>query len=228
MFKKISGVLIGVALTTALVACGDTSEKSDEVDKETVATSSEPAVETKSEEVSSKPVVETKAEDTPTKAPESNETFYVDALEEALPLLTEDQVQLNKESHDFIVDNSNLLPAKTDEEIKTLKEKTQAVDLKLLNKNVAPYYSTLTSFEGYVVQIEEENYDNGETASWVNIGDGNGNNQIYYSYKGTGDILEEDYVKFYGLPLGKYSYETLEGGYQNAQVFFGGHIEKIQ
>lgn len=228
MFKKISGVLVGVALTTALIACGDTSVESDEGEKKTVASSSESAAETKAKEASSEQAVEKKTEEAPAKAPENSNTFYADALKEELPLLTEDQVQLTQESYDFIVANSNLLPAKGTEDINTLKEKTQAVDLKLLNKNVAPYYSTLTSFEGYVVQIEEENYDNGETASWMNIGDENGNNQIYYSYKGTGDILEEDHVKFYGLPIGKYSYETLEGGYQNAQVFFGGHVEKLQ
>lgn len=215
MFKKISGVLVGVALVTALAACGDSGAESSTDGQEKVPASSEPAAEPASKEA-------------PAEKAESNNTFYAKALKEELPLLTEDQVQLNQESYDFIVANSNLLPAKTDEDLKSLKEKTQAVDLKLLNKNIAPYYSTLTSFEGYVVQIEEENYDNGETASWVNIGDENGNNQIYYAYKGTGDILEDDHVKFYGLPIGKYSYETLDGGYQNAQVFFGGHIEKIQ
>lgn len=226
MLKKVSGLFVGGALVVALAACADSDVADSDKEADKVIVSSEK--DTEKVEVPSEEVKKEETETAPEKAESKSNTFYAEILKEEIPMLTEEQLELKQESYDYIKDNSNLLPAKTEENITLAKEKSEKIDLKLLNKNVAPYYSTLTSFEGYVVQIEEENYDNGETASWVNIGDDNGNNHIYYSYKGTGDILEEDYVRFYGLPIGKYSYETTDGGFQNAQVFFGSHIEKAQ
>jgi hypothetical protein len=46
-------------------------------------------------------------------------------------------------------------------------------------------------------------------------------------YKSTGDILEEDYVQFWGVPVGPYSFENVSGGSTNVQVFMGSHIEKL-
>ncbi|WP_157723861.1 hypothetical protein [Domibacillus aminovorans] len=46
--------------------------------------------------------------------------------------------------------------------------------------------------------------------------------------KGTGDILQEDLVRFLRLPVGASSFENVSGGTTNVQNFVGSHIEKVQ
>lgn len=216
-------LILGVFLAFSLTACGDASESESPIDASDSEKSDGQDEAVKPEEDKADKPGE---KDTDKRESSKDNSFYADVFKESLPYISEEQLELNQESYDFINSNSNLLPAKTDEDIQLAKEKSETVDIKVLNKNSKPYHSTLTSFEGYVVQVFEEEYDNGETESFVNVGDENGNNYIILLYKGTGDILEEDYVQFWGLPVGNFSYETLDGGHQIAQIFFGSHIEK--
>lgn len=217
--KKVSFVL---AVALMLAACGTESDSKDS------STTSEPEVEETEVAESSEEKSSTKKENTKTEKQEDKGEFYAETLNEEIPLLTEEQGTLSQESYDFIVNNSILIPAHTQEGIEQAKSKSEYVDIKLLNKNIASYYGKLVTFEGYVVQIEEETFENGETAAWLNIYDDfSESNFLVYMYKTTGDILEEDYVQFWGLPITKYSYETLDGGFQNAILFFGSHVERI-
>lgn len=216
MLKKILMVFAGGVVSLSLAGCGSSTEN-ELSDKE-----------------SEKPVASTSTETKENTSDTSNEEeakvetlSYVDVLKEILPQASGGYLELSNESYDFIKENSELFPAKADADIKMVKERSEALDIKLLNKNVSPYYKTITSYEGYVLQISEET--NGEdTAAELNIFDDEGNSYSLLIFKSTGDILEEDYVRFWGVPVGAYSYETLDGGYQNAQIFFGSHIEKVQ
>lgn len=222
MLKKVLLTFAGGALVFSLAACGsssETAEKTNDNSKEsaTVSTNAESPKENTPAETPVEEVIE-----------DDLSTLYVDVLKESMPEMSEGYLELSDQSYNFIKENNKLFPAKTEEDINNAKNRSESIDLKLLNKNAKPYFSTITSYEGYVVQVFEESYDNGETAAEVNIADEEGNNHSLILFKSTGDIVEEDYVKFWGVPVGSYSYETLAGGYQNAQIFFGAHIEKIQ
>lgn len=219
--KKLSLLFFTLMLTLVLTACGDDSEKSktDDTNKTQEA-----------EADNGTEIIEAEEDESEDKADEANSnaigSFYADALKEDIPFISDEQLELSQESYEFIKKNNEILPAKTPENIETAKSKAETIDLKQLNKNVSSFYSTIASFEGEVIQIEEEEFENGEVGAWVNIYDDNANNHILYIYKSTGDILEEDRIQFWGVPVGAYSYETLDGGYQNAHIFFGAHIEK--
>lgn len=212
--KKLTFILALILILAACGSEGSTQEKPSEADKQKVEEATQTTGTAKKEEKEEK-----KKED--------KHQLYADALKEAVPYMTEEQGTVAQASYDYVVDNANIFPALTDEAIEKVKAEAQVVDLKLLNKNVAPYYTTLVSYEGYVVQIQEENYENGEIASWFNIYDEEtGANYNALMYKTSGDILEEDYVQFWGIPITTYSYETLDGGYQNSIFFFASHVEK--
>ena len=153
---------------------------------------------------------------------------YADAFKEDILILTEDQAELSQESYDFIVANYSLFPATTDETIAEAKGKVDtSVTIKHLNKNPQPYFQTMTSFQGSVVSIEETPLENGEVVAVIHVLDDEWNSYQVLMYKSTGDILEEDSVQFWGVPVGASSFENVSGGATNVQNFFGSHIEKI-
>ncbi|MED4727203.1 hypothetical protein P9597_03425 [Aneurinibacillus migulanus] len=45
-------------------------------------------------------------------------------------------------------------------------------------------------------------------------------------FKSTGDILQEDKVRFWGVPAGSSSFSNVSGGTTNVQLFVGAHVEK--
>ena len=69
--------------------------------------------------------------------------------------------------------------------------------------------------------------DNGVTLSVTHILDDNMDSYQVFLYKTTGDILEDNVVRFWGVPVGSSSFENVSGGTTNVQNFFGSHIEKI-
>lgn len=155
---------------------------------------------------------------------EEKDSSYADILRDGLPELTEWQAELSDESYNYINDNSRLFPATAEEAIKEAKSIAESIDVRLLNKNIQPYFSTMLTFNGTAVQVEEDHYE-GEVAARINVYD-NGRNHIVIIFKSTGDILEEDYVRFWGVPIANYYYETLDGGGQQGIVYFASHIEK--
>jgi hypothetical protein len=66
--------------------------------------------------------------------------------------------------------------------------------------------------EGDVVTVEEKNLDNNEVVLVTPIIDEDGISYQIIVYKSTGNILEEDRVRFWGLPLGVSSFENVSGG----------------
>lgn len=217
--KKLMSLFIFSALLTA---CGS-EEASKDKETETVESNAVEEVNTNSNNNSEDEEAEKEIEANPN----SNNSLYAEGYKADVPTVTENQAELTLESYDFIVKNYGLLPAKDDKSVESVKTLTEDVDIKLLNKNLAPYYSTFVSYEGYVIQIEEQTYENGEIISWLNIYDEEaGTNHNVIMYKSSGEILEEDYVQFWGIPLAKYSYATVDGGFQNTILFGASHLEK--
>ncbi|WP_462410632.1 hypothetical protein [Neobacillus sp. Marseille-QA0830] len=223
--KKVLFFLVSLLLVAGLTACGSDS-------KTTSAKSSDDKAseETTSETTSSKEQAteETAAEDAEDDTPSADE-IYAYGLSQDLPAITEDNLELDQVSYDFIVKNHTLFPAKTPEAVQKAKQMTDSsVNYKLLNKNAAPYFEKVVSFEGTVISVEEQNLDNNEVVSLTHLMDDEGNSYQVIMYNSTGDLLEEDQARFWGLPLGASSFENVSGGTTNVQVFFGSAIEKVQ
>ncbi|GGG14684.1 hypothetical protein GCM10007425_06250 [Lysinibacillus alkalisoli] len=154
---------------------------------------------------------------------------YADVLKKAVPMLTDDQGELSETSYDYVTEHETIFPAVTEEAITKVKADAQSVDIKLLNKNLQPHLSTLMTFTGQVVQVDETTHDFGETETWLNVYDENADMSYHvYMFKTSGDILEDDYIQFWGIPLTTYSYNTTDGGFRNTILFFASHVEKTQ
>jgi len=135
---------------------------------------------------------------------------------------------MDQKSYDFIIANYQLFPAKTSEEIAAAKKLTDAsITSKHLNKNAAPYFDKMVSYSGIVISIEETQIDGGQTIAIAHVLDENAQSYEVMIYKETGDILEEDEVQFWGVPIGVTGFENVSGGYTNAIFVLGAHIEKI-
>lgn len=165
------------------------------------------------------------------KGKEKEETIndlYAEYAAHLMPVITDDQIELTQESYDFFVENHSIFPAKTDNDIEQAKKLYEAVELKKLNKSISQYYSTVTGYEGEVIQIEEEVIEDsdGDILTYANIADDNDNNHTVIMIKSAEDIYEGDQVRFIGTPVGVFNYETLDGGSQNSVIFYGSHIEK--
>ncbi|MEH7495185.1 hypothetical protein [Neobacillus niacini] len=197
------------------------SEESDTTKEEEVVTTEEEAVTEEEEEA---PKEEPKKEE----AANTNSKF-ADYAELHIPVITEEALELTKESYDYIASNPTLFPANSDQDIQTVKGMVDSsITYKHLNKNATPYFNKVLSFSGYVVSIEETPIeDTSDTIAILHVMDDEEFSYEVILYKSTGDILEEDYVQFWGVPVGPYSFENVSGGSTNVQVFMGSHIEKL-
>lgn len=154
---------------------------------------------------------------------------YGDALNSIFDDLTEGSIQFDDSQIDVILENTDYLPAENDEDIDAVKQKAQAIDYRLLNKNPQKYFGKLLTFKGQVLSIDEEIDPSDDTAiSYLQIVDDEDHDYTIIMIKAAEDILEDDYVQFWGMPVGGYSFENVSGGYTNAQAFYGSHIEKIK
>ncbi|MRH41110.1 hypothetical protein GH741_00290 [Aquibacillus halophilus] len=240
-YKKWWVWLIAIILIIGIANSGDeeqtasgeetvTETDSNEVENTEEGTTEEAETEEATEEPveEEEEVVEEVEEEEP--VVEDTNSTYADYADYHIPLLTEETLALSQESYDYIVSNSTHFPAQTDEAIQSVKAaEDQSVTIKHLNKNVNPYLSTVLSFTGTVISIEEvpiEETD--DTLALIHVMDDEGNSYQVILYKTTGDILEEDYVHFWGVPVGPSYFENVSGGTTNVQVFMGSHIEKLQ
>lgn len=225
--KKFWLMLMAMIMSIALAACGANGSE----DRANSKGNKEGEKESTVVEENSNDMEESQVEENNSTAMEeeiSEDVLYAEAFREDILILSDNMLELTQESYDFIVSNHTLFPAKTDEAIAEVKEKADtSVTGKHLNKNPQPYFQTMTTFKGYVVSVEEESLGNGETVAIVHVLDDDLNSYQLLIYKSTGDILEEDYVQFWGLPVGGSSFENVSGGTTNVQNFFGAHIEKV-
>ncbi|WP_207911011.1 hypothetical protein [Paenibacillus albiflavus] len=170
-----------------------------------------------------------KAEEEAKKKENFEKTKYANHAQLAIPAITEDAVELNQKTYDFIVSNYKLFPAQDDADIKAAKDMTdKSINAKLLNKNAAPYFDKMASFSGTVVTIEETQLEDNTTLATLHVMDDNGFSYQLLLYKSTGDILEEDDVRCWGVPVGPWSFANVSGGYTNVQFFLGSHVEKLK
>lgn len=211
-FKKTAILASTLLLSATLVACGSDESSEGMKDTKTEAKSNESTDNNKSKNKEDQP----------------NLIGYSKLLAQDVPLITNETLQLQKKSYLYIQNNESLFSGKKQSDIAKLKSQEDAsITSKHLNKNAIPYLEKIVSFQGEVISVEE-NTDRDEPFSYVHVYDEAGQSYSYLTYQTTGDILEGDWVQFWGTPLGKYSFENVSGGFTNAIVIFGGTIEKVQ
>ena len=151
----------------------------------------------------------------------NNAQNYMDHV----PLITEEVLTLSDTSFNYINENPDLFPAMTDAAIdKAIKLTDNEITSKHLNKNVTPYLDKMVNLAGDVIQIEEDTLEDGTPISIILIEDMDFNAIYAVGYFST-DILEGDFVDVWGLPLGAYHYENVDGGTTLAQALAISHIE---
>ena len=221
--EKMVMCTMALSLSLGLAACTD-DEKTTE--KTTVSATSEDTEKENEEETEDVSVDEESDEELDDEEESyDEETAVADYLTELVPEVTDDILEVSDESYNFIVNNPSLFPANSSKSVAKVKKiEDKSITIRHLNKSVAPYYSKVVSFTGSVVSVEES--DDGDL-SLVHIISDNGDSFQMILFDTTGEILEEDYVHIWGIPLGASSFENVSGGTTNVQVIFGSMIEKL-
>jgi len=144
-----------------------------------------------------------------------------------IPKMTKPQeLQLTQKSIDFIAEKYKFFPAEG-KEIQQVKNQTNnSIAHQHLAKNVQPYFDTFTTFSGRIVSINAATNEQFGEIAWIHIIDDRMNSyQVLYNHS-TKNIFKDDYIRFWGVPVGKSGFENVGGGYTNVQVFAASHIEK--
>ena len=224
--RFLTAIFASLALITA--ACGAEEEAKD-VSKTQAASETETEESTTEKETTEKE--EVAKEDTEKEKAEAEKAAAAAAVNNArnyldhVPYFTEEVVELDKVSYNFINSNPDLFPAMTEDAIKRVKELADdKITSKHLNKNVTPYLEKVVNFAGDVIQIEEGTLDDGTPYSLILIEDMDFNAIYAIGYHAT-DILEGDFVEIWGLPLGEYQYSNTDGGVTLAQALATSYIE---
>lgn len=204
-----------------LAACASDEETSNIQKGE--ASVNEQSLETKEAET------EPKSEPEPEPEPKQEEPVvavnYARNYLEDVPYFTEQTLELDKISYEFINSNPDIFPAVTDEAINKVKKLAdEEITSKHLNKNVTPYLNKIVSFAGDIIQIEEGTWEDGTTYSIILIEDMDFNAIYAIGYQKT-EFLEGDFVEFWGLPMGPYNYTNVDGGITLSQTIALSHIE---
>ncbi|MFJ7405694.1 MULTISPECIES: hypothetical protein [unclassified Lysinibacillus] len=212
-------VLIAVLSLVAIMAAacgnevskgGSTSLPSSETKKEESSPEKESVIKDEVEQEAAAPVVTVN---------------YARNYLEDIPSITEEQLTLDKQSYNFISTNADLFPALSKDAIqKTKKLADDKITSKHLNKNVKPYLEQMVNFAGDIIQIQEETLDDGTPVSIILIEDMDFNAIFAIGYHTT-EFLEGDFVEIWGLPLGPYNYENVDGGTTLAQAIATSYIE---
>lgn len=200
--KKISFLIVSIFASLLLVACGEESTEDKNISNES----------------------QTQPEENPNQDYRKN---VAATFEEAVAHYSEDILSADPKSTEFIKSNYQYFPALSEDEIQKVKETSQPIDYKQLVKNPAPFNENILSFTGEVVQVFEENIAENIVLSELFIySEEYDNSFTVFMYKDTGDIVEGDFVKVYGLVTGVYSVEVSTGGFLNSPLFIGSHVEK--
>ena len=101
------------------------------------------------------------------------------------------------------------------------------IGYKNISKNPDKFGNQIITVDyAQVVQINEGNAGN-HPFTIMQIMDENVDNYMVYYFGEIPEVLEDDYVKVYGLPLGTTSFDNVGGGTTLAAVLGGCWVEKI-
>ena len=102
------------------------------------------------------------------------------------------------------------------------------LDFRHINKNPSRYGDKLMRIsDAYVIQVQEEEMEEGHYLTWLNLIDGEEQQYSVYYNGELDDVFEDDTVEVTGLPLGTSSFENTEGGDTLVVVLAGCRVNNI-
>lgn len=225
--KRMLSTILFVILIAGLVGCGATENKQTS-GTETTSSSSSNNNTIKENIEANKQAEEKKKQEEEAQKKLLQQQKYALLAKESIPLITENNLELQEKSFNFITKNYKLFPAKTDSDVKQVKKMTDtSITAKHLNKNVMPYLEKMVSFQGTVVTIEETPIENNETITLIHVMDDNMQSYQILMFKSVENVFEGDNIRFWGTPVGPSSFDNVSGGTTNVQVLIGSNVEKL-
>ncbi|WP_127593390.1 PsbP-related protein [Paenibacillus lautus] len=158
----------------------------------------------------------------------TEENLFAEIMAYIIPIEIEDGA-LDELTYNYFVEHYELFPALTPEAQKRAKaEVDPSITSRHLNKNLSPYLDQMVEVSGYVIDIIEEELDEGVTLTEIHIVDDNDNSIIGFYAHSTGDILQDDYVTMRGVPATFYSFDNVSGGTTNSVLIGVSTLEKTE
>lgn len=132
---------------------------------------------------------------------------------------------MSQKSVDFINAHEDLFPATSVDNL--TQYVNSEIGYKKISKNPDNFGDQIMIVENAgVVYISEEKVDD-MTFTSLQVYDDNGECYLVYYFGELPDILDDDYVKVYGVPLGTTGFDNVSGGTTLAVVLGGCYVEKI-
>lgn len=132
---------------------------------------------------------------------------------------------MSQKSVDFINAHEDLFPATSVDNL--TQYVNSEIGYKKNSKNPDNFGDQIMIVENAgVVYISEEKVDD-MTFTSLQVYDDNGECYLVYYFGELPDILDDDYVKVYGVPLGTTGFDNVSGGTTLAVVLGGCYVEKI-
>jgi hypothetical protein len=158
----------------------------------------------------------------------TEENLFAEIMAYVIPIEIEDGA-LDEVTYNYFVQHYELFPALTPKAQKKAKAEVDPnITSRHLNKNLSPYLDQMIEVSGYVVDIIEDEVEEGVTLAEIHIIDDNDNSIIGFYAHSTGDILQDDYVTMRGVPATFYSFENVSGGTTNSVLIGVSTLEKTE
>ncbi|MGO4786671.1 hypothetical protein AB4124_04405 [Paenibacillus sp. 2KB_20] len=158
----------------------------------------------------------------------TEENLFAEIMAYVIPIEIEDGA-LDEVTYNYFVQHYELFPALTPKAQKKAKAEVDPnITSRHLNKNLSPYLNQMIEVSGYVVDIIEDEVEEGITLAEIHIIDDNDNSIIGFYAHSTGDILQDDYVTMRGVPATFYSFENVSGGTTNSVLIGVSTLEKTE
>ena len=134
---------------------------------------------------------------------------------------------LTEKAETFLEEHDDLFPASP--ELVIPDEMIDAeLDFRHINKNPSRYGDKLMRIsEAYVIQVQEQEMEEGHYLTWLNLIDGEEQQYSVYYNGELDDVFEDDTVEVTGLPLGTSSFENTDGGDTLVVVLAGCKVNNI-
>lgn len=139
----------------------------------------------------------------------------------------ENETILAPSSATYIDEYEKIFPA-SDKQIDWVKEQATPLtytDIQSINKNPKDYEGMLLAYEGTIYDVSEQEDENGTTLTTFYISDENFEYPLRIIYEGRLDVLDNDYLLFWGVLAGNSSYENVDNGITLISDFVASHVE---
>lgn len=139
----------------------------------------------------------------------------------------ENQTRISSASASYIDEHENVFPA-SDGQIDWVKGHATPLtytDIQSINKNPKDYEGALLSYEGTIYDVSEQEDEGGVILTTFYISDENFQYPLRIIYEGSLDVLDGDYLYFWGVLAGNSSYQNVDNGITLISDFVASHVE---